>query len=245
MGMASRTVPVTYINSAAAIKSFVGERGGTVCTSSNAAAVLEWGWRQQREDPVHARPASGPQHGVLPAGRAARPDGGVGSASSPSAGSPASEVEGARLILWKGHCSVHVRFTAKQIAAVRSEHPGVRVIVHPEVPFEVVRGGRRQRLDRVHPVAGARRARPGRSGRWAPRCTSCTGWPPRWRPRASPCCRSISWAACARRCSASRPTTCCGCSRAWSTARCTTRWRCPSHQIRWGRVALDRMLQIH
>ena len=65
LGVASRTVPVTYINSAAAIKSFVGERGGTVCTSSNAAAVLEVGLAAAREDPVPARPAPGPQHRLL------------------------------------------------------------------------------------------------------------------------------------------------------------------------------------
>ena len=86
MGVASRTVPVTYINSAAAMKSFVGEHGGTVCTSSNAARRARVGLGAEGEDPVPARPAPGPQHRVLPHGRAARPDGGVGSASCRSAG---------------------------------------------------------------------------------------------------------------------------------------------------------------
>ena len=102
----------------------------------------------------------------------------------PFGGLTREQVEAARLILWKGHCSVHVRFTAKQIAGGAREHPGVRVIVHPG---SAVRGGggrRRQRLDRVHPVAGAGRCtRLGLGGR-APRSTWCTASPPRWRRRA-------------------------------------------------------------
>jgi quinolinate synthase len=137
MGMASRTVPVTYINSAAAIKSFVGERGGTVCTSSNAAAVLEWGWQQKEKilfmpDQHLGRNTAFFRLGV-PLDQMV-----VWDPHQPFGGLTRAEVEAARLILWKGHCSVHVRFTAKQIALVREQHPGVRVIVHPEVPFEVV-----------------------------------------------------------------------------------------------------------
>jgi len=137
LGVASRTVPVTYINSAAAIKSFVGERGGTVCTSSNAAAVLQWGWEQREKilflpDQHLGRNTAYFRMGV-PLDQMV-----VWDPKQPFGGLTRDEVEAARLILWKGHCSVHVRFTARQIAAVRAEHPGVRVIVHPEVPFEVV-----------------------------------------------------------------------------------------------------------
>jgi quinolinate synthase len=137
LGMASRTVPVTYINSAAAIKSFVGEQGGTVCTSSNAAAVLAWGWQQKEKilflpDQHLGRNTAFFKMNV-PLDQMV-----VWDPHQPFGGLTRAQVEAARLILWKGHCSVHVRFSAKQIAQVRLEHPGVHVIVHPEVPFEVV-----------------------------------------------------------------------------------------------------------
>jgi quinolinate synthase len=137
LGLAARTVPVTYINSAAAIKSVVGERGGTVCTSSNAAAVLTWGWEQRERilflpDQHLGRNTAFFRLGV-PLEQMV-----VWDPKLPFGGLTRAQVEAATLILWKGHCSVHVRFTARQIAAVRAEHPGVRVIVHPEVPFEVV-----------------------------------------------------------------------------------------------------------
>src|SRR5262245_36515710 len=129
-------VPVTYINSAASIKAFVGERGGTVCTSSNAAATLKWAF------------ARGSKILFLP-------DQHLGRNTAYKMGIPLNEMvvwdpnevfggvdpdalEGARVILWKGHCSVHVRFSAAQIASVRRQHPGIRVIVHPEVPWGVV-----------------------------------------------------------------------------------------------------------
>ncbi len=137
MGCADRTVPVTYINSAAAIKSFVGERGGTICTSSNARATLEWGWRQREKivflPDQHLGRNTAWQMGVP------LEDMVVWDPDEPYGGLSKEELQRARLILWKGHCSVHVRFTVKQIAAVRQQHPGVRVIVHPEVPFDVLR----------------------------------------------------------------------------------------------------------
>jgi quinolinate synthase len=129
-------VPVTYINSAASIKAFVGERGGTVCTSSNAMATLKWGF------------AHGEKILFLP-------DQHLGRNTAYKMGIPLEEmvvwdpneiyggldpeqVQRAKMILWKGHCSVHERFTAKQIETVRRQHPGIRVIVHPEVPWDVV-----------------------------------------------------------------------------------------------------------
>jgi len=136
MGVAG-VVPVTYINSAAAIKAFVGEHGGTVCTSSNAAAVLDWGWGQKEKilflpDQHLGRNTAYFRRGVPLDAMV------VWDPKQPFGGLTRADVERARLILWKGHCSVHVRFTAKQIELVRQQHPGVRVIVHPEVPFEVV-----------------------------------------------------------------------------------------------------------
>jgi quinolinate synthase len=129
-------VPVTYINSSASIKAFCGQRGGVVCTSSNAAATLTWAW--QRGERVLFLPD---QH--------------LGRNTAYKLGVPLDEmvvwdpneiwggldpetVRRARIILWKGHCSVHARFTVRQIENVRAQHPGIRVIVHPEVAWEVV-----------------------------------------------------------------------------------------------------------
>ena len=129
-------VPVTYINSAAAIKAFVGERGGTVCTSSNAAAALKWAF--ERGERILFLPD---QHlGRNTAYKMGVPldEMVVWDPDQVFGGLTPDQVRGAKMILWKGHCSVHERFTAQQIAAVRKQHPGIRVIVHPEVPWEVV-----------------------------------------------------------------------------------------------------------
>jgi len=136
MGVTSDVVPVTYINSAASIKAFVGEHGGTVCTSSNAAAALKWGWRQRERvlflPDQHLGRNTAWQMGVPLAEMV------VWDPFEPFGGLTKAQIEHAKLILWKGHCSVHVRFTAKQIERVRQQHPGIRVIVHPEVPFDVL-----------------------------------------------------------------------------------------------------------
>jgi quinolinate synthase len=129
-------VPVTYINSAASIKSFVGERGGTVCTSSNAMATLKWGFSQGEKilflPDQHLGRNTAYKMGIpLDEMVVWDPDEIFG-------GLDPEQVQHAKMILWKGHCSVHTRFTAKQIEAVRRQHPGIRVIVHPEVPWEVV-----------------------------------------------------------------------------------------------------------
>jgi len=132
----SGIVPVTYINSAASIKSFVGERGGTVCTSSNATATLKWAF--ERGDRIlfmpdqHLGRNTAYQLGV-PLDRMV-----VWNPNEVFGGLDPEDVRRAKMILWKGHCSVHERFTAKQIEAVRKQHPGIRVIVHPEVPWDVV-----------------------------------------------------------------------------------------------------------
>ncbi|OFW43296.1 MAG: quinolinate synthetase [Acidobacteria bacterium RIFCSPLOWO2_12_FULL_67_14b] len=136
LGLASRVVPITYINSAVSIKSFVGEQGGGICTSANAAASLAWGW--QRKEKILFLPD---QHlGRNTAWRMGVPLDRmvVWDPHEPFGGLTRNQIERASLILWKGHCSVHVRFTAAQIEQVRREHPGIRVIVHPEVPFDVL-----------------------------------------------------------------------------------------------------------
>ncbi|WP_091231577.1 quinolinate synthase NadA [Microbacterium sp. 3J1] len=129
-------IPVTYMNSSAAIKGFVGRHGGIVCTSSNAATVLEWAFaRGQRVlffPDQHLGRNTAKAMGVpleqMPMWNPRRPLG----------GSTASELVDSRVILWHGFCSVHRRFTVSQIEQARDEHPGVRVIVHPECPMEVV-----------------------------------------------------------------------------------------------------------
>jgi quinolinate synthase len=129
-------VPVTYINSAASIKAFVGERGGTVCTSSNAMATLKWGF--ERGEKILFLPD---QHlGRNTAYKMGIPleDMVVWDPNEIFGGLDPEQVQKAKMLLWKGHCSVHTRFTVKQIESLRRQHPGIRVIVHPEVPWEVV-----------------------------------------------------------------------------------------------------------
>ncbi|MFJ4160125.1 quinolinate synthase NadA [Microbacterium testaceum] len=129
-------IPVTYMNSSAAIKGFVGRHGGIVCTSSNARTVLEWAFARGRR--VLFFPD---QH----LGRNTAKAMGVPLEQMPMwnprkalGGSTAEQLEDSRVILWHGFCSVHRRFTVEQIDKARAEHPGVRVIVHPECPMDVV-----------------------------------------------------------------------------------------------------------
>ena len=129
-------VPVTYMNSSAALKAFCGRHGGIVCTSSNAATVLEWAFaRGQRVlffPDQHLGRNTAKAMGVplerMPLWDPRRALGG----SSPEA------LQDARVILWHGFCSVHRRFTVAQIERARAEHPGCTVVVHPECPMEVV-----------------------------------------------------------------------------------------------------------
>jgi quinolinate synthase len=129
-------VPLTYINSSAAIKAFVGERGGIVCTSSNAAATIRWAFERGRHvlflPDQHLGRNTAYKMGV-PLDQML-----VWDPHEIAGGLTAGELESAKMILWKGHCSVHERFTVAQIRRVRERHPGVRVIVHPEVPWDVV-----------------------------------------------------------------------------------------------------------
>jgi quinolinate synthase len=129
-------VPVTYINSAADIKAFCGEHGGITCTSANAAKVFAWAW--QRGEVIlclpdeHLGRNTAYRMGV-PLNRMA-----IWDPEQANGGLTRDELRRARVILWKGHCSVHTRFSVAQIERVRAEHPGVRVIVHPECTWEVV-----------------------------------------------------------------------------------------------------------
>ncbi|MDT3317445.1 quinolinate synthase NadA [Microbacterium sp. KSW4-11] len=129
-------IPVTYMNSSAAIKGFVGRHGGIVCTSSNARTVLEWAFARGRRvlffPDQHLGRNTAKAMGV-PLERMP-----MWNPRKPLGGSTEADLEDARVILWHGFCSVHRRFTVDQIAQARAEHPGVRVIVHPECPMDVV-----------------------------------------------------------------------------------------------------------
>jgi quinolinate synthase len=130
------TVPVTYINSAASIKAFCGARGGLVCTSSNAAAALEWAWGRAKR--VLFLPD---QHlGRNTAWKMGVPleDMVVWEPDEPNGGLAPGAAAGARLLLWAGNCSVHMGFTVAQIERLRARHPAIRVIVHPECTWDVV-----------------------------------------------------------------------------------------------------------
>ncbi|QCQ16405.1 quinolinate synthase NadA [Microbacterium sp. RG1] len=129
-------VPVTYMNSSAAIKGFVGRHGGIVCTSSNARTVLEWAFARGRRvlffPDQHLGRNTAKAMGVpleqMP----------MWNPTKPLGGSDEQTLTDSRVILWHGFCSVHRRFTVDQIDKARAEHPGVRVIVHPECPMAVV-----------------------------------------------------------------------------------------------------------
>jgi quinolinate synthase len=137
LGTEARVVPVTYMNSAANLKAFCGQHGGIVCTSSNAPAVLrqafEWGRRVLFFPDEHlgrntALAAGIPEHEMF-----------VWNPRDPLASDMADEeVERARIILWQGYCTTHMRFSRQQIEQARASYPGIGVLVHPECRQEVV-----------------------------------------------------------------------------------------------------------
>src|SRR5688572_26174219 len=129
-------IPVTYINSSAAIKAFCGEHGGIVCTSTNAAKVMGWAWDRGEKlvmlPDQHLGRNTAFKMGV-PLDQMV-----VWDPNEIWGGLDPEQVKQAKLILWKGHCSVHTRFTVQQIAAFRNKYPDGRVIAHPECTFDVV-----------------------------------------------------------------------------------------------------------
>jgi quinolinate synthase len=130
-------IPVTYINSAANLKAFVGERGGTVCTSSNAPTAVKWALEQGDKILFFPDQHLGRNTGVK-LGFDPDKDMVVWDPFKPLGGNTPEDLKRATFILWKGHCSVHKRFTVEQIEEARQTHPGVTVLVHPECELEVV-----------------------------------------------------------------------------------------------------------
>ena len=162
LGLATDVMPVTYMNSAANLKAFCGERGGIVCTSSNAEAVLRWSFSHKRRvlffPDQHLGRNTGKRMGIPLAEMALwDPDDEYG-------GNEPAALARARILLWKGHCSVHQIFQPQHVDLVRRTVPGVRVLVHPECRMEVV-----DRADLVGStefiVRAVREAEPG--SRWA------------------------------------------------------------------------------
>jgi quinolinate synthase len=135
-GRRSPVVPVTYMNSSAALKAFCGERRGVVCTSSNSTRVLQWAFEQGERVLFFPDEHLGRNTGV----KLGIPDDAmvVWDPRRPLGGNSLEALRHARLILWRGWCSVHARFTVGQIEKARRDHPGITVIVHPECRREVV-----------------------------------------------------------------------------------------------------------
>jgi quinolinate synthase len=136
-GVADVTVPVTYMNSSADIKAFCGRNGGVVCTSSNAKRVLEWAYARGEKVLFLPDQHLGRNTAVLQLGLELG-DCVVYDPRQPNGGLTAEQLRDAKMILWRGHCSVHGRFTADAVDEVRVRVPGVKVLVHPECQHEVV-----------------------------------------------------------------------------------------------------------
>ena len=135
LGLADGIVPLTYINSTAAIKAFCGERGGLVCTSSSTRAAFEWAFQRGKRilflPDQHLGRNTGYAMGIPLVEMAVWDPWGL------QGGQTKEKLTASRLILWKGHCAVHQRFLPSHVDAVRAKYPGIKVIVHPECRFEV------------------------------------------------------------------------------------------------------------
>ena len=136
-GVADKTIPVTYMNSSAAIKAFTGEHGGTVCTSSNAKTAMAWALEKGEKVLFLPDQHLGRNTAVLQLGLSLD-DCAVWNPWKENGGLTDAQIKRARILLWRGHCSVHGRFTLDSVNEVRARIPGVKVLVHPECQHEVV-----------------------------------------------------------------------------------------------------------
>jgi quinolinate synthase len=136
-GVADVTIPVTYMNSTAAIKAFTGRHGGTVCTSSNARRALEWAFTQGQKVLFMPDQHLGRNTAVLEL-ELSLDDCVVFDPHRPHGGLTADQLRDAKMILWRGHCSVHGRFSEQTVHDARERIPGVKILVHPECRHEVV-----------------------------------------------------------------------------------------------------------
>ena len=143
IGVAKEVIPVTYMNSSAAIKSFTGEHGGTICTSSNAESAMKWAFTQGSKILFLPDQHLGRNTAVLSLGLSLE-DCVLWNPWKPMGGLTEEQIKKAKVILWRGHCSVHGRFSIDSVNEIRSRVPGVQILVHPECTHEVV-----QAADRV------------------------------------------------------------------------------------------------
>jgi quinolinate synthase len=137
IGIAKTTIPVVYMNSTAAIKGFTGRNGGTVCTSSNAERAMNWAFEKGERILFLPDQHLGRNTAVLQLGLSLE-DCVVYDPFKPKGGLTDIQLLNAKVILWKGHCSVHGRFTLQSVEDVRKQVPDVQVLVHPECTHEVV-----------------------------------------------------------------------------------------------------------
>jgi quinolinate synthase len=137
IGVADSVIPVTYMNSSAAIKSFTGEHGGTICTSSNAQAAMSWAFTQGEKILFLPDQHLGRNTAVLSMGLTLD-DCVLWNPWKPMGGLTEEQIKKATVILWRGHCSVHGRFSIESVNEIRNRVPGVQVLVHPECTHEVV-----------------------------------------------------------------------------------------------------------
>ena len=137
LGLTNTTIPVTYMNSSAAIKSFTGKNGGTICTSSNAEKSLRWAFAKGEKVLFLPDQHLGRNTAVKDLGLSIE-DCVVWNPWKPMGGLTESEIRAAKIILWRGHCSVHGRFTRQSIDDFRAKVPEINIIVHPECQHEVV-----------------------------------------------------------------------------------------------------------
>jgi quinolinate synthase len=137
IGVSNSVIPVTYMNSSAAIKSFTGEHGGTICTSSNAKAAMEWAFTQGEKILFLPDQHLGRNTAVLSLGLTLD-DCVLWNPWKPMGGLSEEQIKNAKVILWRGHCSVHGRFSIDSVNEIRNRVTGVQVLVHPECTHEVV-----------------------------------------------------------------------------------------------------------
>jgi len=137
LGVAKKTIPITYMNSSAAIKAFTGKNHGAVCTSSNAARAMKWAFEKGEKILFLPDQHLGRNTAVLSLGLTLA-DCVIYNPWKPNGGLTDEQIKNAKVILWRGHCSVHGRFTVKNIDDVRVKLSGVKVLVHPECQHDVV-----------------------------------------------------------------------------------------------------------
>lgn len=137
LGVAAKTIPITYMNSSAAIKAFTGKNNGAVCTSSNAARAMKWAFENGEKILFLPDQHLGRNTAVLSLGLTLN-DCVLWNPWQPNGGLTDDQIKKSKVILWRGHCSVHGRFSVQNITDVKQQVPGIKVLVHPECQHEVV-----------------------------------------------------------------------------------------------------------